>query len=208
MMNLRYALRDFGDYVEDRATTLHWSAEDGLKCRCSCDVCQSQWWKPIQFLLGLHPVVQTLDRVTSDKHYRDEDFDAAYDKLQTIYQVRITDYLQQKSHGFSSWCNSFYREKTTWYFEYVTEDYDRSYYEASDHYHADCTQHQLRNALETDTNTLIPLPRGEDIDVSNLPPNIKLYDTKPEGFDHLHNDEVWVTDDYLERTLHRFVEYV
>ena len=82
------------------------------------------------------------------------------------------------------------------------------YYEASDHYHADCTQHQLRNALETDTNTLIPLPRGEDIDVSNLPPNIKLYDTKPEGFDHLHNDEVWVTDDYLERTLHRFVEYV
>jgi len=207
MMNLRYALRDFGDYVEERATTLHWSAEDGLKCRCSCDICQSQWWKPLHFLLGLHPVVQTLNRVTSDKHYRDEDFDVAYDKLQTIYQVRITDYLQQKSHDFSSWCNSFYTQKTTWYFEYSHEGKDRSYYEGAAHYYADYT-YQSQNSLEFGTTTLIPLPRGEDIDVSNLPPSIKLYDTKPEGFDHLHSDEVWVTDDYLERTLHSYVEYV
>tara|TARA_R110000764_G_scaffold19334_7_gene50919 strand:- start:193 stop:801 length:609 start_codon:yes stop_codon:yes gene_type:complete len=202
-MNMRYSLRDFGTYVEDRATTLHWSAEDGLKCRCSCDVCQSQWWKPIQFLLGLHPVVQTLNRVTSDKHYRDEDFDAAYDKLQAIYQVRITDWLMERGMAFSAWCNSFYTEKTTWYFDWYNDDRDRVYYEAS--YDEGFNP---SHAVEADGRTLLPMPRGEDVDVSNLPQGIMLYDTKPKGFSHLDTDQVWITDKYYDRTLHSFVEYL
>ena len=206
MMNLRYALRDFGDYVEDRATTLHWSATGGLKINCSCDICQSLWWKPIQFLFNLHPAVRAWNTLGDENGY-DEDWDVPYEKLCSTYQVRITDYLQQKSHDFSSWCNSFYTQKTTWYFEYSHEGKDRSYYEGAAHYYADYT-YQSQNSLEFGTTTLIPLPRGEDIDVSNLPPSIKLYDTKPEGFKHLQSDEVWVTDDYLERTLHSYVEYV
>jgi len=203
-MNMRYALRDFGNYVEDRATTLNWSAASGLKINCSCDVCQSLWWKPIQFLFNLHPAVRTWN-ASCDEDWAADDWDVPYDTVCATYQVRITEWLMQKSHGFSSWCDSFYTQKTVWYFEYDCDERGRTYYEASER---DCLLHVTANALETNTATLIPLPRDEDVDVSNLPPNILLYYTKPQGFEHLDHDEVWVTDKYLERTLHHYVEYV
>ena len=203
-MNMRYSLRDFGTYVEDRSVTLHWSAEAGLKNICSCDVCQSLWWKPIQFLFNLHPAVRAYNKLQYKIDEFDQaTFDVADERLQAIYQVRITDWLMVKGMAFSAWCNSFYMEKTTWYFDWYNDDRDRAYYEVTYDEGFDTW-----GSVEADGRTLIPLPKGEDVDVSNLPPGITLYDTKPEGFSHLDIDQVWITDKYYDRTLHSFVEYL
>ena len=203
-MNMRYSLRDFGTYVEDRSITLHWSAEAGLQNICSCDVCQSLWWKPLQFLFNLHPAVRAYNKLQYKIDEFDQaTFDAADARLQAIYQVRITDSLMERGMAFSASCNEFYTEKTTWYFDWYNDDRDRVYYEAS--YDEGFNP---SHAVEADGRTLLPMPRGEDVDVSNLPQGIMLYDTKPKGFSHLDTDQVWITDKYYDRTLHSFVEYL